>query len=572
MKQLSEEYTETIPANADALPRIGTGALNALPEDNDPPEVREARTLARRYRLPYVDLLPPEGDSPIDYALLNELPVDLMVRNQFVPLRREGKRLHVAMADPTDLERLDELASALHARIVPHVATAGAIDVVLRKGDATQRVLQEAASGFRISLVKETEAGEEVLDLDRLATDSEMSPIIKLVDTVIYNAMESRASDIHIETRDTEVQVKYRIDGALYAKVDPIDLAYHQTLISRIKVMSELDIAERRVPQDGRFRVRYKGRNVDFRVSIMPTVHGEDAVIRILDKEQINEEFRNLNLDVVGFSDDDIRKFRRYIAEPYGMVLVTGPTGSGKTTTLYAALNEIRNEEDKIITIEDPVEYQLHGITQIPVNEKKGLTFARGLRSILRHDPDKIMVGEIRDEETAQIAIQSALTGHLVFTTVHANNVIDVIGRFLNMGVEPYNFVSSLNCVLAQRLVRILCPVCKRAYQPPDTELLESGLRPEEQAGRAFYMSVGCDACNHTGYRGRTAIHELLDLTDNIREMIVERRPGSEVRRAAEAEGLTGLRESALQKVFAGISTLHEINRVTFVEEVSVRQ
>ncbi|MDT4953242.1 MAG: type pilus assembly protein PilB [Acidobacteriota bacterium] len=546
--------------------------LVSLPDENEPPEVREAKALARRYRLPYVDLLPPDGDSPIDYALLGELPVDLMLRDQFVPLRREGKRLHIAMADPTDLERLDELASALHARIVPHVATAGAIDVVLRKGDATQRVLQEAASGFRISLVKETETGEEVLDLDRLATDSDMSPIIKLVDTIVFNAMESRASDIHIETRDTEVQVKYRIDGALYAKVDPIDLAYHQTLISRIKVMSELDIAERRVPQDGRFRVRYKGRNVDFRVSIMPTVHGEDAVIRILDKEQINEEFRNLNLDVVGFSEDDIRKFRRYIAEPYGMVLVTGPTGSGKTTTLYAALNEIRNEEDKIITIEDPVEYQLHGITQIPVNEKKGLTFARGLRSILRHDPDKIMVGEIRDEETAQIAIQSALTGHLVFTTVHANNVIDVIGRFLNMGVEPYNFVSSLNCVLAQRLIRMLCPVCKRAHRPSDEELMESGLHPEEHKGSVFYMSVGCDACNHTGYRGRTAIHELLDLTDNIREMIVERRPGSEVRRAAEAEGLTGLRESALQKVFAGISTLHEINRVTFVEEVNKRQ
>jgi len=569
MKQLSEEYTETLSSYDETAPSEVKDTVLAQAEDNDPPEVREARALARRYRLPYVDLLPPDGDSPIDYALLNELPVDLMVRNQFVPLRREGKRLHVAMADPTDLEKLDELASALHARVVPHVATAGAIDVVLRKGDATQRVLQEAASGFRISLVKETEAGEEVLDLDRLATDSEMSPIIKRVDTVIYNAMESRASDIHIETRDTEVQVKYRIDGALYAKVDPIDLAYHQTLISRIKVMSELDIAERRVPQDGRFRVRYKGRNVDFRVSIMPTVHGEDAVIRILDKEQINESFKNLNLEVVGFSEDDLRKFRRYIAEPYGMVLVTGPTGSGKTTTLYAALNEIRNEEDKIITIEDPVEYQLHGITQIPVNEKKGLTFARGLRSILRHDPDKIMVGEIRDEETAQIAIQSALTGHLVFTTVHANNVIDVIGRFLNMGVEPYNFVSSLNCVLAQRLVRMLCSVCKRRYRPTDEELMESGLRPEEHKDGDFYMSVGCDACNHTGYRGRTAIHELLDLTDNIREMIVERRPGSEVRRAAEAEGLTGLRDSALQKIFSGISTLHEINRVTFVEEVS---
>ena len=571
MKQFTEEQIES--AITDAVTRgiaLSGDDLAPLPESTEPPEVREAKDLARRYRLPFVNLLPQDAESPIDYSLLGELPVDLMVRHQFVPLRRENNKLHIAMADPTDLDQLDELASALKARIVAHVATAGAIDVVLRKGDATQRVLQEAASGFRISLVRETETGEEVLDLDRLATDSEMSPIIKLVDTIVYNAMESRASDIHIETRDTEVQVKYRIDGALYQKVDPIDLAYHQTLISRIKVMSELDIAERRVPQDGRFRVRYKGRNVDFRVSIMPTVHGEDAVIRILDKEQINEAFKNLDLNVVGFDPDDLRKFRRYIAEPYGMVLVTGPTGSGKTTSLYAALNEIRNEEDKIITIEDPVEYQLHGITQIPVNEKKGLTFARGLRSILRHDPDKIMVGEIRDEETAQIAIQSALTGHLVFTTVHANNVIDVIGRFLNMGVEPYNFVSSLNCVLAQRLIRVLCPICRRAFRPSDTELIESGLRPEDHRGRIFYANVGCDSCNHTGYRGRTAIHELLDLSDNIREMIVERRPGSEVRRAAEAEGLTSLRESALKKVFAGVSTLHEINRVTFVEEINL--
>src|SRR5213593_1441305 len=567
MKQFTEDQEEDSAADA-----INGGVvapeddLTPLPEAAEPPEVRDAKELARRYRLPFVNLLPQDGESPIDYALLGEIPVDLMLRHLFVPLRREGRRLHIAMADPTDLERLDEIASALHARVVPHVSTAGAIEVVLRKGDATQRVLQEAASGFRISLVKETEHGEEVLDLDRLATDSEMSPIIKLVDTVIYNAMESRASDIHIETRDTEVQVKYRIDGALYQKVDPIDLAYHQTLISRIKVMSELDIAERRVPQDGRFRVRYKGRNVDFRVSIMPTVHGEDAVIRILDKEQINEAFRNLDLNVVGFDPDDLRKFRHYIAEPYGMVLVTGPTGSGKTTSLYAALNEIRNEEDKIITIEDPVEYQLHGITQIPVNEKKGLTFARGLRSILRHDPDKIMVGEIRDEETAQIAIQSALTGHLVFTTVHANNVIDVIGRFLNMGVEPYNFVSSLNCVLAQRLVRILCTHCKLRHQVTDDELNESGLNPDKYRSETFYRSVGCEVCNLTGYRGRTAIHELLNVTDHIREIIIERRPGSEVRRAARAEGLTSLRESAIAKVFLGVTTLHEINRVTFVE------
>jgi len=556
------EQTETV---ATAAPKVEVA--NFL--DKEPPEVAEARQLARRYRLPFIDLLPPEEASPVDHDELAKIPVDLMLRNQFVPLRRDGRDLHAAMADPTNLQLLDELENVLNVRIVPYVATAGAIDVVLRKGDSTQRVLAEAASTFKISLVKETDQGEEVLDLDKLASDTEMSPIIKLVDTILYNAMESRASDIHIETREREVQVKFRIDGALYAKVDPIDIAFHQTLISRIKVMSELDIAERRIPQDGRFRVRYKGRTVDFRVSIMPTIFGEDAVIRILDKEQINESFKNLNLDVVGFDYEDLSRFRLYIKEPYGMVLVTGPTGSGKTTTLYAALNEIRNEEDKIITIEDPVEYQLHGIVQIPVNEKKGLTFARGLRSILRHDPDKIMVGEIRDEETAQIAIQSALTGHLVFTTVHANNVIDVIGRFLNMGVEPYNFVSSLNCVLAQRLVRLLCPTCKRPFKPTDEELRESAI-PRSDVGpeQFFFRSVGCDACNHTGYRGRSAIHELLDMSDNIREMIIDRRPGSEIRREAEKEGLLSLRESAVKKVFAGLTTLHEINRSTFVEEI----
>ncbi len=536
--------------------------------ENEPPEVVEAKQLARRYRLPYIDLLPADQPSPIDYEELAKIPVELMLRNHFVPLKREGSDLHAAMADPTNLERLDELENALNVRIVPYIATQGAIDVVLKKGDATQRVLQEAAQGFKISLVKETEQGEEVLDLDRLASDSDMSPIIKLVDTIVYNAMESRASDIHIEAGDRDVRVKFRIDGALYAKVDPIDIAYHQTLISRIKVMSELDIAERRIPQDGRFRVRYKGRTVDFRVSILPSAFGENCVIRILDKEQISEEFKNLSLDVVGFDPDDLKRFRLYIKEPYGMVLVTGPTGSGKTTTLYAALNEIRNEEDKIITIEDPVEYVLQGIMQIPVNEKKGLTFARGLRSILRHDPDKVMVGEIRDEETAQIAIQSALTGHLVFTTVHANNVIDVIGRFLNMGVEPYNFVSSLNCVLAQRLVRLLCPTCKRPYEPSNEDLFSAGLRAEDVKERTFYRNVGCDACNHTGYRGRTAIHELLDMSDQIREMIIERRPGSEIRRQAEKEGLSSLRESAIKKVFNGSTTLYEINRVTFVEEV----
>jgi type IV pilus assembly protein PilB len=330
--------------------------------------------------------------------------------------------------------------------------------------------------------------------------------------------------------------------------------------------MSELDIAEKRVPQDGRFKVRFSGRTIDFRVSIMPTVHGEDAVIRILDKESSSTEFRTLNLDVLGLEDDTKRQVRKFIHEPYGMVLVTGPTGSGKTTTLYACLSEIISSEDKIITIEDPVEYQLKGITQIPVNEKKGLTFARGLRSILRHDPDKVMVGEIRDEETAQIAVQSALTGHLVFTTVHANNVVDVIGRFLNMNVDLYNFVAALNCVLAQRLVRRICLHCKRPAVVSDLLLEDSGLDPDRYRDFTFFEGAGCIECNGTGYRGRLAIAELLNLSDNIRELILDRRSAAEIKRAAKAEGMRFLRESALQKAFAGETSLRDINKVTFVE------
>ena len=528
-------------------------------------EREKAERLARRYRLDFVDL----DEAQIDYGLIQSLPIDLMLRHKFVPMQRENELVEIALADPSDLVLLDELKARLRVPLRLRVATGTAIENILRKGDASQRVLQEATEGFRAALVKETDQGEEVLDLDRLSGDSEMSPIIKLVDTIVFTSLEKRASDIHLETRDSDMVVRYRIDGALYEAGDPIDIKYHQTIISRIKVMSELDIAERRVPQDGRFRMRIKGRKVDFRVSIIPSVHGEDAVIRILDKEQINESFKDLRLEVVGFDPKLLANFRRFILEPYGMVLVTGPTGSGKTTTLYAALNEIRNDEDKIITIEDPVEYQLRGVTQIQVNEKKGLTFARGLRSVLRHDPDKIMVGEIRDLETAQIAINSALTGHLVFTTVHANNVIDVIGRFINMGVEPYNFVSALNCVLAQRLVRLLCSQCKSAYQPSDDELREAGLNPEKYRSSLYHRSVGCEACNQTGYRGRTAIHELLEVSDNIRELIIARKPGSEVRRAAREEGLGSMRESALRLVFDGQTTLHEINRVTFVEEMN---
>jgi type IV pilus assembly protein PilB len=330
--------------------------------------------------------------------------------------------------------------------------------------------------------------------------------------------------------------------------------------------MAELDIAEKRVPQDGRFKLRVRGKTIDFRVSIMPSVHGEDAVIRILDKESMSEQFTELRLDILGWPDIEMKRFRKFIREPYGMVLVTGPTGSGKTTTLYAALSEIKTVEDKIITIEDPVEYQLRGITQIPINEKKGLTFARGLRSILRHDPDKIMVGEIRDPETAQIAIQSALTGHLVFTTVHANNVIDVLGRFLNMGVEPYQFVAALNCVLAQRLVRRICEDCKQPATVTREMLIESALDPSLAETQAFFEGAGCIECGGTGFKGRTAICELMDLSDRIRDMILERRPTSEIKRAAKDEGMTFLRECAVKLAFDGSTTLREINKVTFVE------
>src|ERR1700677_2193175 len=490
-------------------------------------EATRAREVAKRYYHEFVDL----KEVRIDHDLFHSIPVDLMFRYHFVPIQEHNGTLEIALADPRNLNLIDELAVLLGKKLRVKVATHSQISDLLKKTEQSQRVLEEVTEGFTLDVVGEEENSDETLSLDKLGADSDIAPVIKLVDTTIFNALERRASDIHIETRDQEVAIKYRIDGVLHYAMPPISKDWHSTIISRIKVMSELDIAERRIPQDGRFRVRYKTRLIDFRVSIMPTIHGEDAVLRVLDKESMSEKFSKLSLEVVGFAESDLLKFRRYISEPYGMVLVTGPTGSGKTTTLYAALSEIKNDEDKIITIEDPVEYQIKGITQIPVNEKKGLTFARGLRSILRHDPDKIMVGEIRDQETAQIAINAALTGHLVFTTVHAHNVTDVIGRFINMGVEPYNFVSALNCIMAQRLVRVICENCKKQVQYAPEELEASGLDPKEWSAFPFYEGEGCIECAGTGFRGRTAIHELLELTDNVREMILSKRPSSEIRR-----------------------------------------
>ena len=526
-------------------------------------EAARARALAARYYHDFVDL----REVQIDHELFHSIPVDLMFRYNFVPIRGQNGTLEIALADPRNPSQIDELAVLLGKRLRVKVATSSQISDLLKKTEQSQRVLDEVTESFALDVVSAEENPDETLSIDRLAAaDSDIAPVIKLVDTTIFNALERRASDIHIETRDQEVAIKYRIDGVLQYAMPPIAKDWHSTIISRIKVMSELDIAERRTPQDGRFRVRYKTRLIDFRVSIMPTIYGEDAVLRVLDKESMSEKFSNLSLDVVGFADHTLGQFRRFIKEPYGMVLVTGPTGSGKTTTLYAALSEIKNDEDKIITIEDPVEYQIKGITQIPVNEKKGLTFARGLRSILRHDPDKILVGEIRDQETAQIAINAALTGHLVFTTVHANNVLDVLGRFSNMGVELYNFVSALNCILAQRLVRVICPHCKKQVQYTDELLRDSGLDPGVWRDIPLYEGAGCFECGGTGFRGRSAIHELLDLSETIRELILNRRPNPEIRRQAQREGMTFLRESALEKAREGVTTLKEINKVTFIE------
>ncbi len=537
--------------------------LVMLDEAIDPDErgdLREAEALAARIGLPF----DPLDEFHVDVDLFRTIPIETMIRYEFLPMASEGEILRVVMADPSDVVGLNELELALARPLEVTVSPRKRIADILEKSESTQRVLDEATEGFSMQIVQEDEDGEGVLSIDRITADQ--SPIIRLVDTILFNAIQRRASDIHIETQEREVVVKYRIDGVLYQAMKSIDKRHHSTIVSRIKVMSELDIAEKRVPQDGRFKVRFSGRTIDFRVSIMPTVHGEDAVIRILDKESSSTEFRTLNLDVLGLEDDTKRQVRKFINEPYGMVLVTGPTGSGKTTTLYACLSEIVSTEDKIVTIEDPVEYQLKGITQIPVNEKKGLTFARGLRSILRHDPDKVMVGEIRDEETAQIAVQSALTGHLVFTTVHANNVVDVIGRFLNMNVDLYNFVAALNCVLAQRLVRRICLHCKRPAEVSDNLLEDSGLEPDRYRDFVFFEGAGCIECNGTGYRGRLAIAELLNLSDNIRELILDRRSAAEIKRAAKAEGMRFLRESALQKVFAGETSLRDVNKVTFVE------
>ncbi|MFK0310211.1 GspE/PulE family protein [Pseudomonas sp. NPDC090233] len=480
------------------------------------------------------------------------------LKREFVLIEQGGERLGV-FADPFDHTRLAWIDDVLQGAPL-YLAHAADLATFLARHEESFHAVD--------ALDHDAETSSESDPLQRLSLTSiseDQSKVVKLVNSTLYDALKQHASDIHLGMTGQGLTIKYRIDGVLNAAGKASGSAFADQVISRIKVMAELDIGEKRVPQDGRFKVAVGERQIDFRVSIMPSIFGEDAVLRVLDKQDLSDRVSGVQLQALGFADETLRALRRLAGEPYGMILVTGPTGSGKTTTLYAMISEINHGVDKIITIEDPVEYQLPGVLQIPVNEKKGLTFARGLRSILRHDPDKILVGEIRDPDTAQIAVQSALTGHLVFTTIHANNVFDVIGRFSQMQVDPYSFVSALNAVLAQRLIRLACPHCCSLCEVDDDLLAASGLTRDAVHGWKFVRAQGCGQCRGSGYRGRSAIAELLHLDDDLRQMIVERRPLAQIKALACQRGLRLLRTSALDLVREGRTTLEEINRVTFI-------
>jgi general secretion pathway protein E len=473
----------------------------------------------------------------------------------------------LVLGDPFD-RRLrawaEEVAGVAFATRVAH---RGDIAAWQARHEETLRAMD--GMGAREGGAMQGSADAEDLSLKRIHEDT--SPVVKLVNSTLYDALKLGASDVHIESTGGGLAVRYRLDGVLtpVARVDGVEQA--EQVLSRIKVMASLDIAERRVPQDGRIKVSARGREIDLRVSVIPSIFGEDAVLRVLDKQALSDEARGLRLERLGFDEGEMQQLRSLAREPYGMMLVTGPTGSGKTTTLYAAITEINDGHDKIVTIEDPVEYQLPGVMQIPVNEKKGLSFARGLRSILRHDPDKIMVGEIRDPETAQIAVQAALTGHLVFTTVHANSVIDVIGRFIHMGIDPYNLVAALNGIGAQRLLRILCEHCSVEQAPEAGLLAASGVDADWARGALLRAPRGCAQCRGTGYRGRRAVAEILRLDDELRELIAGREPVRMLKAAARRRGMRTLRESAIELARAGQTSLQEVNRVTLVERSGAR-
>jgi len=522
-----------------------------------------AKAIAEQFGMLYINLDKEERDE----ELLKRAPFDKLISYNVAPVKIENGKLIVAMRDPFDFAINDELEILYDVPIDVVIATERSIKNVLSQEQKSINFLKEATEKVGLQLVRETETGEELLSLESLESD-ESSPVVKLINTTIFDAITNRASDIHIEATSEGVIIRYRIDGVLHQATDPIQIKNLPQIISRIKVISELDISETRIPQDGRFKIWLNNRSIDFRVSILPTVLGENAVIRILDKENTVNELKGLKLENLGLNSEHLKIWNKIVSVPYGLILITGPTGSGKSTTLYAALSKINRTTEKVITIEDPVEYQLEGVMQIQVTEKKGLTFAKGLRSILRHDPDKILVGEIRDPETAKIAIQSAQTGHLVFSTVHANNVFEVFARFAHMGIDRFSLVSSLICVAGQRLVRVLCPYCKIPYKPSLDVLKELNLSNKTHSDFTFFEKKGCKECNGTGFKGRTSIMEILLLDDEIKELIVSGQQTYKIKDAAMKKGMSTLRQSALDLVSKGKTTIEEINRVTFAEEL----
>ena len=520
-------------------------------------EEKLAQIIAMQFSYPYIQM-----ENPPDPDLFKLIPFELMTRYQFIPYEKKGDKLIVALAEPDNfMDVIDRLEMLVDLDISVAIAGSKKIRQFLKSFEASRNMIDTVSDDMRLPLVTQSDQGEDILSFERVS--AEESQTVKLIDSTILDAINKQASDIHIEASDSGIIIRYRIDGMLHQATDPLDIQHLGPIVSRIKVMSELDISEKRIPQDGRFKLKIMDRYIDFRISILPTINGENAVIRILDREHLEADAGEFRLEGMELPPKELEKLKRLIKAPYGMFLMTGPTGSGKTTTLYRALSEVNRKDVKIITIEDPVEYQLKGIVQMPVNVKKGLTFARGLRSILRHDPDKILVGEIRDAETAQIALQSALTGHLVFTTVHANSSFEVINRFTHMGIEAYNLMAALNCIVAQRLIRTLCD-CKIEIKPTAADMAESGLDPVKLREKIFYKASGCELCKGTGYKGRKAILEIVELNDNIKEMFINKASTTELKKMASASGTTFLRKAAIREVINGETTIEEANRVTF--------
>lgn len=526
-------------------------------------EEQYSQEYAKRLDLDYISLL----DFVVPSELFEILSVSYAVKLHVVPYRKEGETLFVVVSDLSDLDREKKLQTITGCKIHFLISSAKDIEIALRRSESSVKLLEHVSRAFEsdITIDEDTVPIEQVLNTEDI-DERDPASVVQLINSIILAALQRKASDIHIESSEQSLSIKYRIDGVLYFATKSLGKKFHTPLVTRLKVMSELDIAEKRIPQDGRFKLSVNHRAVDFRVSILPTSHGEDVVIRILDKMSLTDALKNLSINYLGLDDEIVKQLRRAICEPYGLVLITGPTGSGKTTTLYAALTELNDGEVKIITVEDPVEYQIPGITQVQVNEKKQLTFARGLRSILRHDPDKIMVGEIRDSETAKIAIQSALTGHLVFTSVHANNTFDVIDRLYHMDLDVHSIVSALNCVLAQRLVRKICSSCKKKIHIDDKYLEFSGLDPEKYRHQDWYEGEGCDACYYTGYAGRSAIAEFLKITPRMRDVLLKHSSTLELRKIAYEEGMLPFRKAGIAKALAGETSLKEVNRVIFIE------